>query len=479
MRDLLVVLSPEGIIELANHNATAALGQGGGALLERVHPEDHLSLSTALERVRQLRHPSSGAAMTSAPFVEIRVGEPGAYRWVAWTVTEAGGTATADHDHVVMVGREVTDREALRAQLGLADRMLSVGTLAAGVAHEINNPLAAVLANLRYVQSELQRHQDPLKLRDLDEALDDAVTGAQRVARIVASLRTFAKGSSPTQPQSVIELVERAIDLTGHPVRHKAHLVRDLGPVPQVEADASKLTQVFLNLLMNAVQALPEARAGQEQVIVRTRTCGGDAVVEIEDTGPGVCEEDLPHIFEPFFTTWRDGAGLGLWVARSTITSLGGTITYRRDTDRTVFEVRLPPPGMVQVAPRRGSACLGGRVLVVDDEKIVADSIERMLSRHFDVEVTTDGLSALQRMALRPEPDVILCDLTMPGISGMELYDRSPPHLQPRFVFVSGGPCNASARSFLAAVHNHQLDKPFEPAALIDVISAVVASRST
>jgi C4-dicarboxylate-specific signal transduction histidine kinase len=208
-----------------------------------------------------------------------------------------------------------------------ADRMASLGTLVSGVAHEINNPLAYLKTNLDFAAVDLLRVADELRaggpcvadaaeasLREIIAALNDARMGADRVRNIVRALKMFSRADE--QKRGAVRLhrvLESALNMVWNEIRHRARLVKDFGDVPAVEGNESRLHQVFLNLLINAAQAIPEGLGDRNEIRVVTRTDEqGRAVVEVRDTGVGIAKEHLPKLFDPFFTTKPVGVGTGL-----------------------------------------------------------------------------------------------------------------------------------------------------------------------
>jgi len=258
-----------------------------------------------------------------------------------------------------------------------------------------------------------------------------------------------------------------------------------------VVADEGKLGQVFLNILKNAADALPVGHVDSHQITISTRTEGSYVVVEVSDTGPGVPSKIASRIFDPFFTTKPvgEGVGLGLSLCHGIIGALGGTIELVQGTDvGATFRVRLPvaAPEKSGRGPRRTPSSplnrpiLGGRVLVVDDERLMRRSIKRTLVGH-DVTTAENGREALELCAKQGEDfDVILCDLMMPEVSGMELYERlkdARPELLPRLVFMTGGAFTPESRQFLDRIENTHLQKPFDVKSLRALIAERVAER--
>jgi CheY-like chemotaxis protein/anti-sigma regulatory factor (Ser/Thr protein kinase) len=282
-------------------------------------------------------------------------------------------------------------------------------------------------------------------------------------------------------------LAESSIHLAAHELSRRARVVRDLGPVPPVRANEARIGQVLLNLLVNAAQALPEDGAAGHEVRISTRTdAAGRAVVVVSDTGPGIPPELRGRIFEPFFTTKPQGVGtgLGLWISRNIVAAAGGTLEVESVAGAgATFQVVLPPAPAAErcTAPPRAEEppTPRTRVLVVDDDALVANSIRRALVRDHEVVVETSARAALARVAGGERFGAIVCDLMMPEMNGMELHAelrRVSPETGARVVFVTGGAYARDAREYLEAVPNPRLEKPFDAESLRAAIRGVVAA---
>ncbi|MEO7037907.1 MAG: ATP-binding protein [Polyangiaceae bacterium] len=370
------------------------------------------------------------------------------------------------------------EQRKIQERLVLTDRLASVGTLAAGAAHELNTPLACVATNLDLMLEEIHALNDGSQsghVRELEGLAQAARDGAGRVAEIVRALKTFSGAESEQRVLLELQpLLELSIDMAFHEIRRRARLVKAYGPAPRVEADAAQLSQVFINLLVNAAQAIPEGDADTQEICVLIATdSGGNATIEVRDTGPGIPASVIGRIFEPFFTTKAVGVGtgLGLSICHNIVSGLGGELTVKSAAQRgTSFLVTLPASTRsVEPAirlPSREANRKAGRahVLIVDDEPALGLMLGRVLRNHV-VTIVTSAHEALELIVSGAQFDVILSDLMMPLMSGVELYEELAkrfPDAAERLVFVTGGASTPAAKAFLARVPNERIDKPFE-----------------
>jgi nitrogen-specific signal transduction histidine kinase/CheY-like chemotaxis protein len=377
-----------------------------------------------------------------------------------------------------VVALDVTELHQLQARMMESDRLASVGLLAAGVAHEVNNPLAWLTASLEFIEDELARVAPLLAPGELDEArkaLSDARDGAGRIKHVVRDLKTFARTDDERRvPVRLAAVVDSAINVAGNEIRHRARLVRDLRPVPPVLGSEARLGQVVVNLLINAAQALPDGHAPAHEVRVSLFTdARGWARLEVRDTGMGIPRDVLPRIFDPFFTTKPSGVGtgLGLSICRNLVAQLDGELGVESEPGAgALFHVSLPPAEGVEDAPAEGARPVQdeparAKVLVVDDEPAILAALRRILTPQHEVSLLADAREALARIAGGARFDLILCDLMMPPMSGMELHQHLTalaPDQAERMVFVTGGGFTEGARAFLAKASNPTLQKPFE-----------------
>jgi CheY-like chemotaxis protein len=386
----------------------------------------------------------------------------------------------------VAVFRDVTGERNTQAQLMLSDRLASVGMLAAGVAHEINNPLAAVLANLQLAIDDLAQPVEAERTEEVMAELRDAREAAMRVRDIVKDVRIFSRGEDQTQdPVDVRRVLDSTLRMAWNEIRHRARLVKDYHDVPAVLANESRLGQALLNLIVNAAHAIDAGRANENEIRVGTgMDATGAVLVTVTDTGSGMPPEVLSRLFTPFFTTKPRtvGTGLGLAITHRIISSLGGTISVESAVGRgTTFRVIIPasaaPESRRGELPSTKPVTRRGRVLVIDDEPFIGNAVRRTLELDHEVVVEANAPAALARIAAGERFDAILCDLMMPVMTGMDVHAelaRTAPEQAERVVFFTGGAFTSEARTFLARVANRKLEKPFEPAELRRLVALLV-----
>jgi signal transduction histidine kinase len=281
------------------------LADGGAASFEawlaRAHPDDQSTLKSFFTRLR--REPGVHA-------IEYRIVDGDAVRTIE-------SRARATQTRVVGVDQDVTQRKETLARVAFSDRMVSIGTLAGGAAHEINNPLAVIAANLVLLEDRAD-----------SSLVAEAQRAVERIRTIVKGLTAFSRSSGDQRAAvDVQRVLELAISFTSSQLRQRARIVTNIEPMPWVRADESRLGQVFINLLVNAAEAIPEGNANQNEIRIRARSDdAGWAIVEVSDTGAGIPNDVAPRIFDPFFTTKPvgHGTGLGLSICHGIVRSFGG-----------------------------------------------------------------------------------------------------------------------------------------------------------
>jgi two-component system cell cycle sensor histidine kinase/response regulator CckA len=452
----------------------------GRPTVEFVHPEDHALVHEAMAQTV-----ASGASAAIEARMIRRDGTPIVLETKA-VLLDFDGEPT----HVVLA-HDVTERRALFSRMAVADRMLSVGTLAAGVAHEINNPLAYVSANLQILAAELPKllygdGTPRFSHSELEAVLADAQEGASRVTAIVRDLRALARPEdSHVGSVDVLHVLGQAIKMTHNEIRHRARVVTSFKEVGFVRANASRLGQVFINLLVNAAHAIEDGHVENHEIRVRVTGDPERVYIEIEDTGVGIPSNVLPRIFDPFFTTKPAGVGigLGLSICDRIIEAFGGTISVTSklgfgSTFRVALPVAAQLPLALPVDPPQQVATRS-RILMIDDEAAVGRSIRLLLAPEHEVINVTRALDGLAQLESGQAFDMILCDVMMPEMNGIELFAqlqaRFPSYVR-RTVFMTGGAFTSQAREALEVLGTPRLEKPFSEAQLREMIASVTTT---
>ena len=409
-----------------------------------------------------------------------------AHLFVVLPAMLAARTAQRASDLAMATARSERMREDERAELEwrlkVADRMVTVGTMAAGVAHEVNNPLTYVLHNLDAAE---RRVADKKELSDLRAHIERAQSGAQRVHTIVAALRTFSRiDEGPRHPVDLRSTIDAALTMASSEVKHRARVDIEQGEPILVLGNEAKLGQVFLNLIVNAAQAIADPDPARHRIGIRMAREGDRALIEVSDSGMGIAPEHMARIFDPFFTTKPvgTGTGLGLSICHSIVSELSGTIDVRSELGQgTTFSVHLPlsdqpllrTSSIQPVAPNHV-----GRVLVVDDDRLVSEAVELMLCEEHEVVLADSAGAALARIRAGETYDAIICDLMMPGMSGIELFyelEAERPVLAQRVLFATGGAFTRPAQSFVERMGSRVLSKPFRSDELRAKVHKLVA----
>lgn len=361
------------------------------------------------------------------------------------------------------------------AQLHRANRLAQVGTMAAGVGHEINNPLTFVLINLRHVLDELlpslvtasQQEQQAVLAR-VGEALADASEGGERIRHVVGELKQMAASTDSDEQLVDVEHALRAsARMASHNFGPSVRFEQEHHSSGKAVMEPSRVGQVLINLLSNAAHAV---QGRERQQVTLHSELGEDGLrIEVRDTGGGIRQELLDRVFDPFFTTKAvgQGTGLGLAVCRSIVQEMGGTLTLESVVDEgTVVRLHLPQVRPVQPVSGADKLALPAApakrtVLLVDDEEPVVRAVVRLL-RGCEVRVALGGEEALQALA-EERFEVVLCDLMMPGMDGTELYQQvlaTDPDTAARFLFMTGGAYTTEARCFVLAHADRVVEKP-------------------
>lgn len=378
---------------------------------------------------------------------------------------------------VIVFKGDADNRNEIAQQISLADRLTSIGTLVSGVAHEINNPLSVVVANATFVADELEKKSvvsDQTRI-DMLDSIKDVQLAAERIRKIVSDLKFFSQPQNdPVKSIEVNALIDWAIRITSNQVRHTAKLVRDFQCHSYVSGSEVRLGQVFVNIIVNAAQAMENSSFDQNQITISTKSENGEVSIRVKDTGCGIGPETIKRIFDPFFTTKPAGlgTGLGLSISRGIVHAMAGKIKVESEVAKgTTFEIILPEVSAnhYTASPNETLESLRSRILVIDDEPLLLKLIQKTLSTDHDVTVKESSVDAFRFLKTHPNFDVILCDLMMPEMSGVEFFEKMTdqiPELAHKFVFMTGGAFTQSSMDFISAANSQKIDKPFTPAAL-------------
>jgi len=395
------------------------------------------------------------------------------------------------------------------------DRLRAVGRLAASLAHEVNNPLTFVLANLESLRESHQAIRRFIrKLRvdlatreaitpqsfeqittdaNLQEVIDDTADmltdcykGMHRIQDIARSLGTFSRADDKqAEMTDITRVVDDACAMVFNQIRYRARLVKRFEPIPMIAAFPGRIVQALVNMLTNAAEAIDGGAYDKHRIIVSTHLEGDHVVVGVSDTGMGIQEDSRDRIFTPGYTTkaHEGGMGLGLTACSRVAQEHGGRLEVHHLPDcGTRFELVIPiDTGLSAIEQRRESHPISeaplkrSRLLIVDDDAMVLSALRRRLRRRYDTVTVLGGAEALARLSEDPGFDSIVCDLMMPEVDGKSFYNaikKDHPELADRIVFMSGGAFTPRLRKFAAAVPNPVLQKPVSREDLESMLAA-------
>jgi PAS domain S-box-containing protein len=465
----------EGIITLSEGAGLAALGVRSGELVGKSVFELYRQHPTIPDYIRR------GLGGDSF-YYTVQVGDAVYDSWLA-PIRDAAGAVTG----VLGVSHDMSEPRRLQAAIIQSDRVRAMGTLAASVAHEINNPLTYVMSHLEYLAQALDQQLAALAAEPglaaaaaraqalvMQAELAPAREGIQRIATITRDLGTFSRPQDTRlEPIDVRRVIEAVLKLSRKNVEARARLALSLAEVAPVVANEARLCQVVMNLLANAQHAL-DGGTPPHEIALTTGNEGDRVIIEVADTGPGVPVADRERVFEPFVTSkpLGQGTGLGLFVCRNIVRGLGGEISVRdRPGGGAIFRVELPAARRASVAATTPPAAphprkVSGRVLLIDDDPLVARALALQLEQQgFETEVVMDAAGAAAALLGESAFDLIYCDLMMKGTTGMDLHAlvaARAPHRLAHMVFMTGGAFTAPAAVFLAEHRQVCVEKPFD-----------------
>ena len=394
-----------------------------------------------------------------------------------FTVSGLARRQSRKHRYVI-TAKDITEQKLMQDRMLLSSKLASLGEMVAGIAHEINNPLQAVLLNIELYEATMAEYDDGA------ERLKPIKEGVLRIKKIVKDLLVFAREKGiEMECADVNALIGQAVELLAHQLKMASVSVRlrlDDGPLV-VRCNRNLFQQVMINLLQNSKDAIEGSRKGST-IEIASFLRDGEVVVETSDDGPGISKEIIDRVFDPFFTT-KDagkGTGLGLSVSRKILENMGGGITASAAPAGASFSITLPHDGPIIEEGEKGASgereydmLLGRSVLIVDDEKEVAGLISEAVSASISrIETAGDGREALEKI-MRRDFDFIFLDIMIPGMDGLELFGRITernPRLAEKIVFISANSWADRIAEFVRHTKCRLLPKPFSVNELLDVM---------
>ena len=374
------------------------------------------------------------------------------------------------------ITQDISSERELRQRTIQLERLDSLGTLAAGIAHEINNPLAYIDGNLELLHEMLEQHPMLMKPSgDVEEILKDVRDGFDRIGRIVQGLRSFARADQLNAAFEIIpieQIVQDAITLTGHELRRNANL--KLEPVDtnlKVSGNSTQLTQVLVNLLLNATQAFRGSNRLSNTITLRVQSNARRIEIDITDNGKGIADEMLEQVFSPYTTTKKQegGLGLGLSLSRQIITAHEGTLEVI-ETSSKGTTMRITLPRQLEVSPGRSGGDDVSRVLIIEDALALGSTFGRLLGEKYETSFCTNASCALDKFASGERFDHILCELDMTDMRGEKFWEASKVHEQHERIIFLAGSIDTELRAFLDKTNARVLLKPFKGEMLREAI---------
>jgi PAS domain S-box-containing protein len=463
-----VYVSPS-VKDMLGYNETDLIGK---SFISLVHPEDVPIIEEETQRSLL-----PGYKVSSDNEYRMRHAS-GEWHWVV-----SRGTRVVDKNgkflHFIGIARDITEHKQAEAEklrieekAQISSRLAAIGEMAAGIAHEINNPLTSVLG---FSQIVLEKENVP---EDVKENLKLISDGSQRVAEIVRRLLMFARQAKPFKTSvNINEILQNTLKLREYVLKtNNIEVITMFDPeLPWISVDPSQMQQVFLNLIVNAEQAMKKAH-GRGILTITSEKKLNNIRLSVQDDGPGISKENMRHLFEPFFTTKDpgEGTGLGLSLSRSIILEHNGEMSVESEIGNgATFVIELPiieaappeiettsPPTQAQLSTKRN-----GRILVIDDEPTIRELLEKALTRvGHSVDVIADATAAMEIIDAGTIYDVIITDVRMPGMNGLELYAlavRKMPAMKHRIIFITGDVMGADIKAFIGNNNILCLTKPF------------------
>jgi signal transduction histidine kinase/CheY-like chemotaxis protein len=478
----------------------------------------------AVDRARQVHG--------GVPLGYVARDETDALQAIAHGADEALVLPVLDQQHILGLLERTTLRARLRREQenfqtshAQSEKLAALGTVVAGVAHEINNPLAAVLLSVdaaRSIMSHLVTALDEIeRLGDLERdittaemanltriarvgapsmdgnaLLDEMSSAVQSIADVVRDLRIFARTEDEEQPQivHVPEVIDQVVRIVGREISSRGVIERDYADdLPKLVVPRTRLVQVITNILINAAHAIREVERQVHRVRVSIRADDEYVAISISDTGPGIPPESIERIFDPFFTTKREsvGTGLGLSISRSILQKLDGDLIVESVHGvGATFIALIPLPDKQAIrdaylysSPSISITAITERatIMVVDDDERVLRAYSRVLRNGYDVILASDGQEAIDLLSSGSRPDVLISDLLLPEVDGVELFqwlESQRPTLARATIFVSAATTVPHYAEFCQKLSNPILEKPVSKERLLSAIEQARQSNA-
>ena len=455
--DLLVAIQPDMTLHLLNPERIDAAGMRypelieGCSFLDMIPADRHTDVLISWQQILD-GHPQSieiaGSKADGRPYTVL-----------------LSAALIADYGEVFAIVKDVTEQRHNEMQIRQNEKLAALGRMVAGTAHELNNPLAAILG---LAQIQLIGDLAP----DVRADLERIERSALRARSIVQQLLTFARTQRPNpQPVAITALMHNVLErLAATIARDQVQVTLEIAPdLPSARGDPDQLEQVLFNIMHNALQALSSHPPGTARSVrIQAIQLGDTIQLAITDSGPGIAPTHISHIFEPFFTTRTigQGTGLGLAITHAIIQQHQGRIGVTSEAGQTTFTIELPRadelPRVRAPAAPLAPAAAGTRILLVEDEEMVRSVVTRTLTRHnYDVDAVGSGEAALDH-ALAHDYALIISDLQMPRMDGPALYQRlcqARPAL--RWLIITGDTMGEHSHAFLERTRLPALPKPF------------------
>ncbi len=468
--DVVMHLDAMGRVRFINRTPSAVRGTGALSWFDMVEEEHHAEMRSAL-----------AAVFSRAQSATLELCSLGESDLPIWTENHLGPVRSGSSvSGALVIQRDVSEKKAAEAQLFMTERMASVGNLAAAIAHEVNNPLASVLANLELALREAEQMSTATELL---EELQDAREAATRVRTVVRDLNVFSRADDDSRTLVDIERVlDSALRLAWNEVRARATLQRELHATPRVWGNESQLGQALLSLILHMAHGIEAGDPEHNTIAVQLYADAFEhVVIVLRASGKPLSDLAKASLLRPFSSARPAASSLGLSICQRVIAEYGGTITIENGLHNEL-RVCLPACARAELdaPPDRDSeirALRRGCVLVIDDERLITQVVRRTLSAEHDVVTLDNTVEALRRLEAGERFDAIVCDLMMPGLSGMDFHarvQRDFPDLADKIVFFTGGAFTTRAREFLRNVPNRRVDKPVAGYELRQVINAMV-----